>query len=325
MRKILLGLILFLLINQASAYEYSRKTYSTSIWDFQIRLFKLDLLWDDRLVIWISDKWESLESLIKRYNWKAGIAWSFFCPKDYTNCWWINLTNADRFSYGQDFSRWTDTWDRYVFALDKDALAFLYHSSKLNSEMRSEIHMWIWNHPLILKDWENMLEYYYDKGLIDKKMPASRPKSFICSTNNLWEIYMWVVKAAHMDDLPTVLSEIWCTNALNLDAGKTLALYNNWEYYLWPGRDMMDAVIITNKVWDEKNKKLVNLADSYKKDLIKKIKLLTGDKAKQQIIIQKVVDKIDLLEDKSYWARKTLLMLLKNNLLKELWENIAFR
>ncbi len=325
MKKILFWFILFFVINQVSAYEYSRKDYDTSIWTFQIRMFKMDLIWEDRLVVWVSDKGESLESLVQRYNWKAWISWAFFCPKDYSSCKWQNISNADRFSYGQDFSRWSDTGDRYVFALDKDALAFLYHSSKLNTEMKSDIYMWIWNHPLILKDSQNMLEYYYDRGLIDKKMPVNQPKSFICSTNKVWEIYMWIVKSAHMDDLPTVLSEIWCTNALNLDAGLTLAFYNKWEYYVGPWRDMMDAIIITDKIWDEKNKKIVELALNYKKDLISKIDKITQDESKKQVIIQKVVDKIDKLIDKSYKSKKTLLILIKNNILKELGKNIAYK
>lgn len=325
MKKILFFIFFFLFIRESFAYEYSRKDYSTSIWTFQIRLLKIDLLWDDRLVIWISDSWESLSSLVKRYNWKAWIEWAFFCPKDYTNCWWKNFTSADRYSYWENFSRWEDTGDRYVFAIDKDSLAFLYHSSKLNSEMKDEIYMWIGNHPLILKDWQSMLEYYYDRWLIDKKMPINQPKTFICSTSKPWEILMWMVKYAHMDDLPTVLSEIWCVNALNLDAGLTLAFYNNWEYYVWPWRDMMDAVIITDKIWDEKNKKIVNLAQNYKKTLISQINNLTKDKAKVDIILQNVIDKIDILLDKSKWNRKTLLILLKNDLMKELWETIAYK
>lgn len=325
MKKILFFLLFFLFIRENFAYEYSRKDYSTSIWTFQIRLLKMDLNADDRFVVWISDSGESLESLVKRYNWKAWIEWAFFCPKDYSSCAWKNITNADRFSYWENFSRWEDTWDRYVFAIDKYSLAFLYHSSKLNSEMKDEIYMWIWNHPLILKDWQSMLEYYYDRWLIDKKMPSSQPKTFVCSTNKPGEIYMWIVKRAHMDDLPTVLSEIWCVNALNLDAWLTLAFYNNWEYYVWPWRDMMDALIITDKAWDEKNKKILELAKSYKIELIKKIENITQNEDKKQIVIQKVIDKIEIILDNSKWNKKTLLILLKNDLMKEIGKTIAYK
>lgn len=325
MRKFLLWIILFLIINQVSAYEYSRKTYSTSIWDYQIRLFKLDLAGDDRLVVGVSDKWESLESLVKRYNWKAGLNWTYFCPEYYPECQGKNFSNADRISYWEDFSRWTDTWERYVFAIDKDYMSFFFNTSNYNTDMRNDIYMWIWNHPLILLEWQNMLEHYYDVGLIDKKMPSTRAKTFVCTIKDTKKVYMWIVYWARMDDLPTVLSDIWCYNALNLDAWRSTALYNNWEYYVWPWRDVMDAIIITNKVNDEKNKKIVALAQNYKKDLITRINALTQDKTQRQTIIQRVVDKIDVLEDKSFWIKKTLLILLKNNLMKELWENVAFR
>lgn len=325
MRKILFWIILFLIINQVSAYEYSRKTYTTSLWDYQIRLFKLDLAGDDRLVVWVSDKWESLESLVKRYNGKAGLNWTYFCPEYYPECKGKNFSNADRISYWEDFSRWTDTWERYVFAIDKDYMSFFFNTSNYNVDMRNDIYMWIWNHPLILLEWQNKLEHYYDVGLIDKKMPSTWAKTFICTVKDTKKVYMGIVYSARMDDLPTILSDIWCYNALNLDAWRSTALYNNWEYYVWPWREIMDALIITDKANDEKNKKIVDMARKSKLELMNKINALTQDKAQRQNIIQKLVDKIDLLSDKTNWVKKTLLILVKNNLMKEIWENLAFR
>ncbi len=325
MKKIFLWLILFVITSQASAYEYSRKTYSTSIWDYQIRLFKLDLAGDDRLVVWVSDKWESLESLVKRYNWKAALNWTYFCPEYYPECHGKNFSNADRISYWEDFSRWTDTWERYVFAIDKDYMSFFFNTSNYNTDMRKDIYMWIWNHPLVLLEWQNNLEHYYDVGLIDKKMPSTWAKTFVCTIKDSKKVYMWIVYSARMDDLPTILSDIWCYNALNLDAWRSTALYNNWEYYVWPGRDIMDALIITDRAWDEKNKKIVATARNYKRELMSKIDTLTQDKSQKQTIIQKVVDKIDVLADKSFAIKKTLLTLLKNDLMKEMWENLAYR
>lgn len=325
MRKIIFWFFLFVITSQASAYEYSRKTYSTSIWNYQIRLFKLDLAGDDRLVVWVSDKWESLESLVKRYNWKAWLNWTYFCPEYYPECHGKNFSNADRISYWEDFSRWTDTWERYVFAIDKDYMSFFFNTSNYNADMRNDIYMWIWNHPLILLEWQNKLEHYYDVGLIDKKMPSTWAKTFICTVKDTKKVYMWIVYSARMDDLPTILSDIWCYNALNLDAWRSTALYNNWEYYVWPWREIMDAIIITDKAWDEKNKKIVDMARKSKLELINKINALTQDRSQRQNIIQKLVDKIDVLVDKSFAIKKTLLTLLKNDLMKEMWENLAYR
>ncbi|MDD5212927.1 MAG: phosphodiester glycosidase family protein [Candidatus Gracilibacteria bacterium] len=325
MRKILFGIILFLIINQVSAYEYSRKTYTTSLGDYQIRLFKLDLAGDDRLVVGVSDKGESLESLVKRYNGKAGLNGTYFCPEYYPECKGKNFSNADRISYGEDFSRWTDTGERYVFAIDKDYMSFFFNTSNYNVDMRNDIYMGIGNHPLILLEGQNKLEHYYDVGLIDKKMPSTGAKTFICTVKDTKKVYMGIVYSARMDDLPTILSDIGCYNALNLDAGRSTALYNNGEYYVGPGREIMDALIITDKANDEKNKKIVDMARKSKLELMNKINALTQDKAQRQNIIQKLVDKIDLLSDKTNGVKKTLLILVKNNLMKEIGENLAFR
>jgi hypothetical protein len=87
----------------------------------------------------------------------------------------------------------------------------------------------------------------------------------------------------------------------------------------------MDAIIITDKIGDEKNKKIIELANKYRDSLISQINKLTQDESKKQLIIQRVVDKLDKLIDKSYKSKKTLLILLKNNLLKELGKNIAYK
>jgi hypothetical protein len=60
------------------------------------------------------------------------------------------------------------------------------------------------------------------------------------------------------------------------------------------------------------------LAQKYKEDLSNKVNKLTQDTTKKQTIIQKLVDKIDSLANKSTKAKKTLLILIKNNLMKEL-------
>lgn len=324
-KKILFILVFFFLYSQTQAYEYSRKTYTTSIWDYQIRLLKVDLTWDDRIVIWVSDSWESLWDLVERYNWKAWLNWAYFCPDYYPECKWKNFSNADRISYSEDFSRWQDTGERYIFSFDKNYIPFLFSTNnKSTTAKRSDIYMWLGNHPLILSEWQNMLEHYYDVGLIDKKMPKTRPKTFMCSSMDNKYFYMWIVYNARMDDLPTVLSDIWCYNALNLDAWRSTALYNNWEYYVWPGRNIMDAIIITDKSWDEKNKKILSLASSYKDLIMQKISGITKDEAQKQLILNNLIDKISKMLDKSRWQRKTLLLLLKNDLMKEIWKNISY-
>jgi hypothetical protein len=56
-----------------------------------------------------------------------------------------------------------------------------------------------------------------------------------------------------------------------------------------------------------------------------KIDTLTQDKSQKQTIIKKIVAKIDVLADKSSAIKKTLLTLLKNDLMKEIGENLAYR
>jgi hypothetical protein len=62
------------------------------------------------------------------------------------------------------------------------------------------------------------------------------------------------------------LLEFGCRNALNLDAGASNAMIYNWRYIVWPGRDILDWIIVERKGVD------VNAINEIAKEAMKVLK-----------------------------------------------------
>ena len=56
---------------------------------------------------------------MEKNNWVSAINWVFFCPADYRECGGKNFTKNERFVEWLQYSQNYDTWDRVVFAWDK--------------------------------------------------------------------------------------------------------------------------------------------------------------------------------------------------------------
>lgn len=250
--KIKLTLLLFLLSPSiVSANTYIEKTI---LWH-KVKVIKYDLASKDfTFKIWVNNDWDatSLRDLMDKYNWISAVNWVYFCPADYSECKWKNFTINERYIDGKKIAWYDDTWDRVVFALDKEKVPFLFQTNRINADKETEIYNWVWNFPLILQDWKNMIEYYREQWLIDKKMKASMSRNFICSDKEWKNLYFWYVYDVILDHLHAVLTELGCYNALNLDAGKSSAMIYNARYIVWPGRKILDSLIIERNWLDTK-------------------------------------------------------------------------
>lgn len=253
MKKIILFALLFF-----PFFANANELFETNIDWYNIKWIKLVRNSWYKLIVWVSEKWESLESMVTRYGWVSWVNWAYFCPADYKECWWINKTFADRISNSYDWSATPDdTWpERVIFALDKDQNPFLFRKAHdystwrddifitwktLNFDRKKDIFNWIGNHPLLLQDWINKI---WESGAIDSKMKAKSLKNFICSTSDWNTIYMWWVENATIYQVPEILKKLWCYNAINLDGGWSTAMMYNNKYIKWPWRNIMDAWII---------------------------------------------------------------------------------
>lgn len=202
----------------------------------------------ENLKVWISEKWDSLDSILKKWNGIVGANWVFFCPKDYDYCNWENTTNNERYIKWKKIAVQESTKDRVVFAWDDEWKPFLFQSYNINPDKEFDIEYGFSNWPLLLNEWYSMTNSYRDKEwMIFENMKVKWLRNFICSNKDNDKIYFGFVSNSDIDELSSVLYKFWCWNALNLDAGYSTAFINNWKQIYWPWRDILDWVYISNE------------------------------------------------------------------------------
>ncbi|MCK9273157.1 phosphodiester glycosidase family protein [Candidatus Gracilibacteria bacterium] len=255
MKKLIFTLTLILLsFNLANANEL----YETTIDGYKIKALKVVKNSGYKIIVGVSEKGESLESMVNRYGGVSGVNGAYFCPADYKECGGVNKSWADRISNGYNWSTTPDDTgpERVIFAFDKAQTPFLFRKAHdysrgsnedfvagktLNNDKQTEIFNGIGNHPLLLQDGISKIG---ESGAIDNKMKAKSLKNFICSTKDGNTIYMGGVENITIYGIPDILIKLGCYNAINLDGGGSTAMIYNNKYIRGPGRNIMDAWII---------------------------------------------------------------------------------
>lgn len=201
-----------------------------------------------KIQVAVSENAIPLEDLSVRHNGITAINGVFFCPADYSRCNGQDYTINERFIEGVDKSFYTDTGARWVFGWDSNWVPILHQTEGINQDLRDSIHEWLWNFPILYADGYNMLEYYHDVGLYDSKMKAPLPRHFICSNKEKKQIIFGRTSSTSLDNLAPALYELWCWDALNLDAGNSSHFIYNWNTLVsWP-RNILDGYVI-ERVW----------------------------------------------------------------------------
>lgn len=251
-KKVVITIWLFLLLaSNTFANNYMEKTIE---WH-KFRVIKYDTKSKDYIFkIWINpDYWATdLRELMEKNNGVSSINWVFFCPSTYSECWWQTFTNNERYFEGVKIWTSISTQDRVVFSIDKNNNPFLYQTNKINTEKESDIYYWFANFPLLLNEWNSKIQDYVDLDLVDNKMKSKIDRNFICTDITKRYIYTGYVSKISLLDLPDLLIKFGCYDALNLDAGWSSAMIYNGRYLIWPGRDIMDWVVIERKWLDTK-------------------------------------------------------------------------
>jgi len=249
-KKSLLILFFYVLFFQTTlANNYIEKSID---W-YKFRLIKYDTKSKDYIFkIWVNLDYSatSLRELMETNNWVSAINWVFFCPDSYRECGWKNFTKNERYLEWKKIWPELKTWDRVVFAIDKNNHSFLYQTDKINKQDENKIYYWYANFPLLLEKWISKFQDYVDLWLIDNKMKAKMQRNFICNDKTNRYIYNWYVSEIELDKLPELLIKFWCYDALNLDAWYSSAMIYNAKSIIWPSRDIMDWVIIERKGLD---------------------------------------------------------------------------
>ena len=109
-----------------------------------------------------------------------------------------------------------------------------------------ELESGIANFPILLASGTNLVPRYDSLGLITRKMNAISTKSFICRTATD-EVKFGTIEKISMFDLPDFIRKFGCVDAINLDNGGSLGIYDRGKYIVRPGRNIMDGFIIIKK------------------------------------------------------------------------------
>lgn len=109
-----------------------------------------------------------------------------------------------------------------------------------------ELQSGIANFPILLASGANLLPRYDLLWVITAKMKLKSTKSFICRTADN-DIKMGTIEKISMMDVSVLITRFGCVDAINLDNGGSLALYDNSRYIIGPGRNIMDAFVIVKK------------------------------------------------------------------------------
>lgn len=297
MKKILIAILIWLpLITNANTYiERNIQWYKIKVIEYNTKsdLYDIQFL--------KSNSWtqEPLNKILSDNNAISWVNWIFFCPEYYSFCKWKEwTTNNERYFKWVKYEWYETSWDKPMFVIDKDKKSFIYKADEINTNKESEIYYWLSNRPLILKDWQNQLETYWEQWLIDSKMSSYWTKNFICNTKDNSKIYFWLVYSINIDSMPSLLLELGCNDALNLDAWLSTSFVYNWKYLVWPQRNVIDWIWIIPKfnINDLNNKASLVVDILYKRVLMKakmsenQLKILESYNSQLNNIKQKIYE-----------------------------------
>ncbi len=252
MLKYLLPFLISLLPLTTSAYSLITKTVD----GHRVRIFHIP--YDDsyHVTAVASNTGSTLRSLIVSGRGVAGINGAYFLPRDYTGN--PDTTNTIRIMWGNGYlySRYfPDTGVNGIFWFLRSGLPILIQNNiysektlhdNTNSGMILEVESGIANFPILLQSGSSLMARYDRAWLITEKMKVRGTKSFICRTANN-DIKMGTIGSISMMDVPDFIRRFGCVDAINLDNGGSLAMYDQGKYVVGPGRNIMDAFIIVKK------------------------------------------------------------------------------
>lgn len=240
-----------------------------------IRVIKVVLDWEHYIVSSVAwDWWATLQELTQKVWWDTSVNWAFFCPDDYSNCKTTHTISERVYMWnGKDTSAYRpDTSIRMIFGFDKTWEPMLIQNNLWNMhdlwlrvnpqpEKFNSLYFGIWNFPVFLYQWENVINWY--TNYIDTKMKTAGNKTFICHTQDKSTVYMWVIWWINLLQMPDYLSKNFdCRDAINLDAWSSIGMIYSW-YILdqWPRKRIMDAFVVLTR---EQYINLTNTTPTYK-------------------------------------------------------------
>ncbi len=250
--QFLISFLIFLLPLTTFAYSLVTKVVD----GHRVRVFVIPHNDTYRVTAIASNTGSNLRSLVESARGVAGINGAYFIPRDYsgkpdtTNT--VRVMDRNGFSFSKYYP---DTGINAIFGFDAEHIPILIQNSiygnkelrdNYNSGMILTLVSGIANFPILLANGINMVPRYDVLELITEKMKQKSTKSFICRTADN-DIKMGTIEKISIVDVPPLIRQFGCTDAINLDNGGSLAMYDNSKYVLGPGRNIMDAFVIVKK------------------------------------------------------------------------------
>ncbi len=242
--------LLFFNVVQANTYIETKvdwKTLRVIEFDKNNQLYNLKIA---RVIDW----WDSLANILLKNNWITWVNGQFFWPADYWNSKPAYSTNNETYVEWLKIASNDDTWDRVVFWWDKNYNPLLFQTYYINDDKEDTINYWLSNWPLLLQDWISKTQESYDRWMTIATWNDYGQRNFICSNKDWSKIYFWYMSSATIDEMPQVLLDFGCYNALNLDAWYSSNFVYNWKALVWPTtRKIIDSIYIQAKWFDVKS------------------------------------------------------------------------
>ncbi len=236
----------------------------------KVKIIKVVLDGNHKVITSIAEEWKDLFYFLNKEKGISAINGVYFCPKDYSNCWWKDYTNAPRFYKWKNYSKyWNDFGVNGVFSFDKSWKPFLVmnhvwgdvpndlENISYNADKIKNIYYWLGNFPVLLLKWKSIVNYYSD--ILSDKIKSKWIKNFICYTRDRKIIYMWFVYDIDIYTLSYFIKEkLGCYEAINLDSGWSLWMIYNNKLIKKNLRPVMDAFVVVETMDASKRQYIIS-------------------------------------------------------------------
>ena len=261
--------IIFLLFLMSFSFIWNTFAYKELLienrWWKPIRVIKVVLDGEHFVITSLAANWgDTLENLVKKVWWDSGINWTFFCPADYSYCWWVTHSNFERiylWDWKSYSSSWPDTSVRIIFWFDKEWMPLMVQNkvkdrddwlwTDINKKKINDLEFWLSNYTVLLVEWDNVVDINVNpaRPRYSSNMMGSANRNFICSTKDWSTIYMWVVWWISIPKLAAYVKDNFdCYNALALDAWASEAMVYEWNVLARSSRrKIMDAFVVVDR------------------------------------------------------------------------------
>lgn len=180
-----------------------------------------------------------LAEYIAQNGGRGGMNGTYFCPPDYSSC--AGKINTFDFPvWNNRKKKWMQSdklfWNgRGMMVFRSGSAQFFPNASSVGAP--SDITGGITNYPSLLSGGNLVL----DEGSLSDNQKTKGTRSGIGFGSG--KLFMVVASSADMKDLAGIFLSLGATDALNLDGGGSVALYNG-GYKRGPGRNIPNAVIV---------------------------------------------------------------------------------